>query len=162
MTPEWLEKQKELGIDVSGLEGPQEEELSMQQYEDFMVWHRGLAVPAARNLDKPDVRRGRELFNKLGCAGCHKPEWTTGEYKPLPGYANQTIRPYTDMLRHDMGEINRGRSRFWRTPPLWGRGLICSMICAPAILKKPSCGTSAKANSPVKCSAISPPKSAAS
>ena len=83
MTPEWLEKQKELGIDVSDLEGPQEEELSMQQYEDFMVWHRGLAVPAARNLDKPDVRRGQELFNKLGCAGCHKPEWTTGEYKPL-------------------------------------------------------------------------------
>ena len=124
MTPEWLEKQKELGIDVSGLEGPQEEELSMQQYEDFMVWHRGLAVPAARNLDKPDVRRGQELFNKLGCAGCHKPEWTTGEYKPLPGYANQTIRPYTDMLRHDMGEINRGRSRFWRTPHLWGRGLM--------------------------------------
>ena len=104
MTPEWLEKQKELGIDVSALEGPQEEELSMQQYEDFMVWHRGLAVPAARNLDKPDVRRGQKLFNKLGCAGCHKPEWTTGEYKPLPGYANQTIRPYTDMLRHDMGK----------------------------------------------------------
>lgn len=97
------QKQKELGIDVNGLEGPQEEELSMQQYEDFMVWHRGLAVPAARNLDKPDVRRGQELFNKLGCAGCHKPEWTTGEYKPLPGYANQTIRPYTDMLRHDDG-----------------------------------------------------------
>ena len=94
MTPEWLEKQKELGIDVSGLEGAQEEELSMQQYEDFMVWHRGLAVPAARNLDKPDVSRGRELFNKLGCAGCHKPEWTTGEYKPLPGYANQIGRAH--------------------------------------------------------------------
>lgn len=47
-----------------------------------------------------------------------------GGIKPLPGYANQTIRPYTDMLRHDMGEINRGRSRFWRTPPLWGRGLM--------------------------------------
>lgn len=84
MTPEWLEKQKELGIDVSGLEGPQEEELSMQQYEDFMVWHRGLAVPAARNLDKPDVRRGQELFNKLGCAGCHKPEWTTGNISRFP------------------------------------------------------------------------------
>lgn len=84
MTPEWLEKQKELGIDVSDLEGPQEEELSMQQYEDFMVWHRGLAVPAARNLDKPDVRRGQELFNKLGCAGCHKPEWTTGNISRFP------------------------------------------------------------------------------
>lgn len=124
MTPEWLAKQKELGIDVSGLEGPQEEEMTMRDFEDFMVWHRGLAVPAARNLDNPDVRRGRELFNRLGCAGCHKPEWKTGEYAPLPAYANQVIRPYTDMLRHDMGEINKGRSRLWRTPPLWGRGLM--------------------------------------
>lgn len=26
-------------------------EMSDQEYIDFMVWHRGLAVPAARNLD---------------------------------------------------------------------------------------------------------------
>lgn len=124
MTSEWLEKQKELGIDVSSLEGKQAEEMSMKDYEDFMVWHRGLAVPAARNLDKPDVQSGQKLFNQLGCAGCHKPEWKTGEYPALPGYSHQTIRPYTDMLRHDMGEINRGRSLRWRTPPLWGRGLM--------------------------------------
>ena len=86
-------KQKELGIDVSALEGPQEEELSMQQYEDFMVWHRGLAVPAARNLDKPDVRRGQKLFNKLGCAGCHKPEWTTGNISRFPVMQTRLFAP---------------------------------------------------------------------
>ena len=51
-------------------------------------------------------------------------EWNTGFYPPLPGYSNQTIRPYTDMLMHDMGEENRGRFRTFRTPPLWGRGLM--------------------------------------
>lgn len=123
-TPEWIAKQKELGLDVSSLGNPQPEELSMKDYEDFMIWHRGLAVPAARRLDRPEVQRGQQIFNRLGCVSCHKPEWKTGEYPPLPAYANQTIRPYTDMLMHDMGEENRGRYRTFRTPPLWGRGLM--------------------------------------
>lgn len=124
ITPEWLEKQKELGIDVSALEGPQPEEMSMKDYEDFMIWHRGLAVPAARRLDRPEVQSGQKIFNRLGCASCHKPEWKTGEYPPMPAYANQTIRPYTDMLMHDMGEENRAQFATYRTPPLWGRGLM--------------------------------------
>ena len=40
------------------------------------------------------------------------------------------IRPYTDLLLHDMGEgLADGREEFlasgreWRTPPLWGIGL---------------------------------------
>ncbi|NMG37382.1 thiol oxidoreductase, partial [Azoarcus sp. TTM-91] len=42
-----------------------------------------------------------------------------------------TIRPYTDLLLHDMGEgLADGRpdylasGRQWRTPPLWGLGLL--------------------------------------
>jgi CxxC motif-containing protein (DUF1111 family) len=48
----------------------------------------------------------------------------------LPALANQIIRPYTDLLLHDMGEgLADGRpegmatGREWRTPPLWGIGL---------------------------------------
>jgi len=123
-TPQWIEKQKELGIDVSALEGMQKEELSKKDYDDFMIWHRGLAVPAARKLERAEVQRGQELFNKLGCVSCHKSEWQTGEYKPMPAYSNQTIRPYTDLLMHDMGEENKGQFRTYRTPPLWGRGLM--------------------------------------
>jgi CxxC motif-containing protein (DUF1111 family) len=44
---------------------------------------------------------------------------------------NQTIRPYTDLLLHDMGaDLADGRPDFiatgseWRTPPLWGLGII--------------------------------------
>ena len=123
-TPEWVEKHKSLGIEVAAFEGRQSPELSDEDYENFMIWHRGLAVPAARNLDRPDVQKGREIFFRIGCASCHKPEWKTGFYKPFPAYSNQVIRPYTDMLMHDMGPENEGRFRTYRTPPLWGRGLM--------------------------------------
>ena len=35
---------------------------------DMMVWHRGLAVPAVRDIDNPSVARGKELFQEIGCA----------------------------------------------------------------------------------------------
>ncbi len=123
-TQEWLDKHKEMGIDVSKLSGKQPVELKSKDVEDFMIWHRGLAAPAARNLEDPEVQRGRKIFNAIGCASCHKPEWKTGEYPHMPAYANQIIRPYTDMLLHDMGEENRGLGLTYRTPPLWGRGLM--------------------------------------
>ena len=38
-------------------------EMKDEDYNNFMVWHRGLAVPAARNMDDPTVQRGKQLFN---------------------------------------------------------------------------------------------------
>ena len=119
------------------------DEMSDEDYYDFMVWHRGLAVPAARDLDKPAVKRGKQLFNKIGCAACHRPSWTTGKddmwvdastkayaeskgldpAKALPKYAEQTIWPYTDMVQHRLYMINDIRTGWCRTTPLWGRGL---------------------------------------
>ena len=55
------------------------EEMTDKQYYQFMVWHRGLAVPAARNLNDKQVQRGKELFSKMGCAQCHRPSWKTGK-----------------------------------------------------------------------------------
>ena len=55
-----------------------EEEMTDKQYYQFMVWHRGLAVPAARNLDDAAVKRGKTLFTQIGCAQCHRPSWKTG------------------------------------------------------------------------------------
>ncbi|MCG6186279.1 di-heme oxidoredictase family protein [Maribellus maritimus] len=123
-TTQWIEKQHELGIDTTGLHGPQKAELSYDDLLDFMVWHRGLAVPAARNLGDPDVQQGKNLFYEGKCAECHKPSWTTGDYEYIPEYSNQKIWPYTDLLMHDMGDENQGRFRTYRTPPLWGRGLM--------------------------------------
>ena len=116
-------------------------EMSDQDYVNFMVWHRGLAVPAARNLDDSVVQRGRKLFRELGCATCHRPSWTTGDDRfsdpnnffvdadsRLPRYPNQTIWPYSDMVQHRLYMKNDIRTGWCRTTPLWGRGLaqICS------------------------------------
>lgn len=40
-----------------------EEEMSDKQFYQFMVWHRGLAVPAARNLDDTEVKKGKQLLH---------------------------------------------------------------------------------------------------
>ena len=124
-----------------------QEEMTDKQYYQFMVWHRGLAVPAARNLNDPQVKRGKQLFTEMGCAQCHRPSWKTGKdnmwvdasvkayadtrglakdgdyTKLLPKYPNQTIWPDTDMVQHRLFMINDIRTGWCRTTPLWGRGL---------------------------------------
>jgi CxxC motif-containing protein (DUF1111 family) len=100
-------------------------EMTAEDYNAFMVWHRGLAVPAARNLDDKTVQRGKALFQELGCVACHRPSWTTrSDYKPFPALSNQTIYPYTDLLRHNLKLYEPGRVVVCRTTPLWGRGLM--------------------------------------
>ena len=108
-------------------------EMSADEFYDFMVWHRGLAIPRARNLQRKDVQRGKELFSKLGCAQCHRPKWQTREDnywspamnkgKALPRYANQTIYPYSDFIQHRLYMVNDIHGTWCRTTPLWGRGL---------------------------------------
>lgn len=110
-----------------------EPEMSPDEFYDFMVWHRGLAIPRARNLNDPAVQKGKEVFTQIGCAACHKPSWTTGDdnywspamngTKPLPRYARQTIWPYTDMIQHRLAMKNDIHGSWCRTTPLWGRGL---------------------------------------
>ena len=110
-----------------------EPEMTADQFYDFMVWHRGLSIPRARNLQKKEVQRGKEVFSKIGCAACHKPSWKTGkdnywspamnQGKPLPRYANQTIWPYSDFIQHRLYMKNDIHGTWCRTTPLWGRGL---------------------------------------
>ena len=90
-----------------------------------------LAVPARRNVDDPQVKQGEQLFAKAQCASCHVPTLRTGVLTGVPSVSNQTIHPYTDLLLHDMGPglaDNRpdfhANGREWRTPPLWGIGLV--------------------------------------
>lgn len=109
--------------------------LEQEDYVNFMVWHRGLAVPSVRDYDDEEVLRGRELFlsDDMGCISCHKPSWTTGDdpvkgdrnitADMLPRYPNQTIWPYSDLLKHDIGMFRPGMRKYCRTTPLWGRGL---------------------------------------
>lgn len=112
-------------------------EMNDQSYYDFMVWHRGLAVPRARDLNSPEVQRGKEVFYEIGCTACHRPSWTTGDDNywtsnnvaaigKLPQYPNQKIWPYTDMIQHRLFMKNDIRTGWCRTTPLWGRGLSLS------------------------------------
>lgn len=90
-----------------------------------------LAPPPRRGLDNPEVQRGERLFNEAGCTQCHRPHLSTGQHPLYPLLSARQIEPYSDLLLHDMGPgLADGRDdylatgREWRTPPLWGLGLI--------------------------------------
>jgi len=104
-------------------------ELSSDQLNAIKVYLETLAPPARRNSSDATVLKGRGLFIQARCSACHIPKMRTGS-SGLSELSNQTIRPYTDLLLHDMGEgLSDGRPDYkasgseWRTPPLWGIGL---------------------------------------
>ena len=92
---------------------------------------KSLAVPARRNVNDAENKRGEQLFNQINCSGCHKSTMKTGTDINFPQLSNQRIHPYTDMLVHDMGNgLADNRADYlasgseWRTTPLWGIGLF--------------------------------------
>ncbi len=98
-------------------------------------YSRNLGVPARRDVDDPEVLRGKEVFYNTGCTACHTPSFVTHRLEDQPEQSFQLIWPYTDMLLHDMGPAladNRPEARAtgqeWRTPPLWGIGLTEQVI----------------------------------
>ncbi|NLR73763.1 di-heme oxidoreductase family protein [Leeia aquatica] len=106
-------------------------EIAEHNLQAMIFYTRTLAVPARREVDKPQVIRGKQLFAESNCIACHTASWKTGTLAGLPEVSRQWIHPYTDLLLHDMGEgLADGRPDFqatgreWRTPPLWGIGLI--------------------------------------
>ena len=106
-----------------------EPELDDHKLDRVTFYTRTLAVPARRDVDRPDVRDGEELFRAAGCSSCHLPTLRTGD-SDIDVLARQSIHPYTDLLLHDMGAgLADGRrdglagGREWRTAPLWGIGL---------------------------------------
>ncbi len=121
---------EDMGIDATS-EPP---EISPHHLRQLVLYLRLLAPPARRDVDRLAVRLGERLFAEAGCAGCHRPQLRTAPVEVLTGpseLASQSIHPYTDLLLHDMGpeladdgEDGRPEGREWRTPPLWGLGLL--------------------------------------
>ena len=143
-SPFWADTDDKISEKVEGLLQPGtnqfdnewhsfEPEMSADHFYEFMVWHRGLAIPRARNLNDARVQQGKKVFNEIGCTNCHRAKWVTGSDnywtpnmiagKKLPRYANQTIYPYSDMMQHKLYMINDIHGSWCRTTPLWGRGL---------------------------------------
>ena len=107
-----------------------EQEVSDNILRLVLFYTRNLAVPVRKDVGSPQVLAGKNLFFQAGCQGCHTPTFTTAADAAEPELANQTIRPYSDLLLHDMGPgLADNRSEFaaggqdWRTAPLWGIGL---------------------------------------
>lgn len=106
-------------------------EIPASKMDAVIFYSRTLAVPAQRNADSEQVRRGQWLFNQARCTSCHVANYTTGVLAGVPEVSKQRIRPYTDLLLHDMGEgladhrpDGLADGREWKTPPLWGIGLF--------------------------------------
>ncbi len=106
-------------------------EVSDRILADVTFYVSTLAVPRRRNTNNPAVIEGGKLFSRLGCAACHAPTMETGKHPAISALSNQVIHPFSDFLLHDMGPgladgrpAFRASSREWRTPPLWGIGLV--------------------------------------
>ncbi|MDO9616265.1 MAG: di-heme oxidoredictase family protein [Pseudomonas sp.] len=107
-----------------------EPEVSDNILASVLFYTRNLGVPTRRGADTQQVLAGKNLFYQAGCQSCHTPQFTTAADAAEPELANQLIRPYSDLLLHDMGAgLADHRPEFlasgseWRTPPLWGIGL---------------------------------------
>ena len=84
--------------------------------DTLLHYLRRLPAPAPSGAEA----RGEALFAEAGCPACHRPSL------PLPG---GEIRPYSDLLLHDMGPELADRDAQggildaeWRSAPLWGAG----------------------------------------
>jgi CxxC motif-containing protein (DUF1111 family) len=103
-------------------------ELSDDDLDRLTMYQALAGVPFARNQEDPQVARGKEFFQSIGCDTCHRMTLKTGTAKD-PELSNQTFHPFTDLLLHDMGKgLSDRRPEFsasgseWRTTPLWGLG----------------------------------------
>ena len=123
-----IDGQSECGLAKRGGDGV---DLRDAHLDKLVFYLETLAVPARRVVDADAEARGERLFSRLGCGGCHRPVLETAADAMPALLAGQTFAPYTDLLLHDMGPgLADGRPDFradgreWRTPPLWGLGLV--------------------------------------
>ena len=119
---------------LDGETSPRPAEVSNTELDQLNRYAVLLGVGAQRDLQDPQVVRGRTLFSTASCVACHTSSFTTSAYHPKGELRNQTIRPYTDLLLHDMGpgladSMAEGDATGaeWRTAPLWNIGLTAGV-----------------------------------
>lgn len=128
-----ISPQPECGTAQTGC-GASGVELNAADLDNMVRYVALLGVAARRNLNDAQALQGETLFASAGCAGCHTPVLATSAQHPYAELRSQTIRPYTDLLLHDMGpdladnlpEANASGAE-WRTPPLWSIGLTAGV-----------------------------------
>jgi CxxC motif-containing protein (DUF1111 family) len=90
---------------------------------------KGVAPLPDLDVDPVKVAAGTKVFSDMRCAACHTVEQKTGSGNLFAELRNQKIKPYTDLLLHDMGDgladkfaEGQAKGNMWRTSPLWGIG----------------------------------------
>jgi len=129
---------EDMGVGSSLFPDAGKTELSDVDLNKLVTYMRLVSVPGQRNYGDPTVTRGEQIFKTIGCSNCHATDVVTGPNHPFAELRNQAIKPYSDMLLHDMGpdladnsgipaptsESSPAGASEWRTPPLWGTGLL--------------------------------------
>jgi CxxC motif-containing protein (DUF1111 family) len=102
---------------ITDFDGVADPELRRSELMDLVFFQEHLAAPR-RGAVSPGVERGAEVFERIGCAGCHAASLRT---------SRGLIHPYTDLLIHDMGPdladgivMAEASGSEFRTQPLWG------------------------------------------
>ncbi|HSU16105.1 di-heme oxidoredictase family protein [Longimicrobium sp.] len=107
-----------------GVDPAPEPEISGTDFDDLNSFVIFLAPPPTVPLTTQSAS-GRDLFNSIGCAGCHTAQYTTTDVG-IAALSYRTVRPFSDFLLHDMGAENvdicldQARTREFRTEPLMG------------------------------------------
>ncbi len=105
-----------------GPQGDDRPELTPEQVDSVADYVRALPPPPAARLADRDRGAAAAVFQKIGCAKCHRPSFEVDDRK-----GKILVKAYTDLLLHDMGpaladgiaEGNASGQEF-RTAPLWG------------------------------------------
>ena len=113
--------------DGEARDGTDRREVDSESLDLLTFYTASLAVPPRRDPASPLVMRGATIFAEAGCGSCHVPEF---RFPSATLGTTISIKPYTDLLLHDMGEgladgatEGLAAGQEWRTPPLWGIGL---------------------------------------
>jgi CxxC motif-containing protein (DUF1111 family) len=119
------------GVDLSTIPNGGNPEITDVNLDRMVLYSSTLAVPARRNYADQNVLQGKKIFETIQCTSCHIPKIQTSNTHPIAILRNQTIRPFTDLLLHDMGQgladntpDFKASGSEWKTPALWGIGLI--------------------------------------
>jgi CxxC motif-containing protein (DUF1111 family) len=126
---------EDIGVTTSLFPGAGNQiELSDADLDRFERYTGLLAVSPQRTATDPTVQAGQTLFTTAGCTSCHVTSITTGSNHPMAELRNQPIKPFTDLLLHDMGDAlastlpgDGATAREWRTAPLWNIGLASAI-----------------------------------
>ena len=116
-------------------------EVLPSRLKNITTYLQTLNIPKRRITDSEEVLAGEALFHESGCASCHASTLITGQNAILKELTNMAFHPYTDLLLHDMGEQlsdhrpeGSANGQEWRTPPLWGIGLMNEISGGLALL----------------------------